>query len=85
MHAIACVATRIRSVTSPPSRTRSTSLLTGDATQIAPSASRQIPSGIAFSSCAQTRRFESEPSSAMSNAERRAPNDSPRSACGRRV
>jgi hypothetical protein len=35
----------MRSVTSPPSRTRITSLVNGEAIQIAPSASRQQPSG----------------------------------------
>src|SRR5262249_28710709 len=71
MHAMACVATGMRCVTAPPSRTRSTVWLTGEATQMAPSASRQMPSGTARSSCAQTRRFESVPSAAASDALKR--------------
>ncbi len=53
----------MRSVTSPPSRTRSASFDVGEATQIAPSASRQMPSGTARSGiAAQTRRFDRLPS-----------------------
>jgi hypothetical protein len=62
----------IRSVTSPPARTRRNSCVVGLATQIASSASAQIPSGAApCGSVAKTRGFESEPSSATSKAARR--------------
>jgi hypothetical protein len=49
----------------------------GHATHTQPSASRQMPSGTAPSSCAKTRRSRSEPSSAMSNAVKRPPKLSP--------
>ncbi len=58
----------MRSVTSPPSRTRRHSAVVGEATQMAPSSSRQMPSGVAPPRSAQMRRPESEPSSPMSNA-----------------
>jgi hypothetical protein len=55
-------------VTSPPSRTRIVSLLRGSATQIAPSESKQIPSGKFPPKSAHTRRLDSVPSAALSQA-----------------
>jgi hypothetical protein len=60
--------TDTRSVTTPPSRTRMRSPLIGSANQIAPSASRQMPSGMAPSTRAYSRRSCSVPSSAIRNA-----------------
>ena len=78
MHAISMRSLAMRCEMRPPSCTRSSSRLIGDATQIAPSASRQMPSGTAPLSCAQTRRFESAPLAAsMSKAVSRAAIDSP--------
>ena len=56
------------SVTAPPSHTRRTRPVRGHADQIAPSASRQMPSGTAPSSLAHSRRPESVPSAATSKA-----------------
>ena len=77
MHANASVSTLIRSATSPPCFTRITSDMVGHATQIAFSASRQIPSGGLVPNSAHTRRFVSDPSAPISNAVKRAPNVSP--------
>ena len=63
----------IRSSTSPPSRTRRQAFIAG--VQTAPSASRQMPSPPSPSS-AHTRRFDSPPSAAMSNAVSRPVKDS---------
>src|SRR6185312_14537516 len=52
----------------PPSNARTTRLPTGSATQIAPSSSRQMPSGKTPSNCANTRRLARPPSASMSNA-----------------
>ena len=71
--AVRAVRSRTSSVTSPPSRTRRTRPVNGHADQIAPSASRQIPSGTAPTSFAQRRRLESPPSSSTSNAVRQPP------------
>src|SRR5439155_787276 len=68
MHAKQARSRVIRCSTSPPSRTRRHSGLSPETPghQIAPSASRQIPSPL---TSAQTRRFDSVPSLSMSKAE----------------
>lgn len=68
--ASACVSNLIRSVISPPARTRTTlSAPSGFTQHTHPSASRQMPSGPTdVGNCAQTRRLLREPSSWMSNS-----------------
>ena len=79
MHANACrpSAIRIVSTTPRPSITLITRCPRGSATQIPPSASRQIPSGNTSSNCANTVRPESPPSAAMSKLVSRLPTVSP--------
>src|SRR4051794_15547817 len=64
------------SSTAPPSATRTQRRLGTSAYQTAPVASTQIPSGTPSPSAAQTRRPDSVPSAAMSQAESRFPYDS---------
>ncbi len=56
----------IQSIAPVPSLTRITPLCAGSATQIAPSASRQMPSGTFGRRSAQIRGLASEPSGWMS-------------------
>ena len=65
-HEYAIVETFIRFVILPPSKTRNISAFAIFATHIAPSASKQIPSGVKLSGLAQTRRFKSPPSGKIS-------------------
>src|SRR5437660_897477 len=68
MHAKHPRSTSIVCSTSPPSRTRTQRLLGTSAYHTAPSSSMQIPSGTPLPRSAHTRRFDSTPSLAMSNA-----------------
>ena len=63
----------MRSMIWPPSATRTHSAAAALATQMAPSASRQMPSGRRRGSSAHTLRFDSVPSAAMSKAVSRDP------------
>ena len=76
--AMPCCELAIRCAMRPPCSTRTNSLLRGEATQTAPSASRQMPSGAMFVEVSPQPTVASVPSLAMSNAVKRRPKVSAR-------